>query len=67
MILGTFYINFKKYFKIGKEFVTYKHALEKYSLTTQLQLREVLAQKFALQTVKNLNHKQILNPQRVGT
>ena len=59
MILGTFYIDFKKYYKIGKDIVTYEHALQKYGLTTLLQRREVLTQKFALQTVKHPNHKTI--------
>ena len=59
MILGTFYIDFKKYYKIGKDIVTYEHALQKYGLTTLLQRREVLTQKFALQTVKHPNHRKI--------
>ena len=57
MILGTIYIDYKRYYKIRNNPVSYDFALQKYGLTTLLQRREVLTQKFALETVKNSNHR----------
>ena len=59
MILGTIFIDHKKYYKIRNEPVTYAYELQKYGLTTLHQRREVLTQKFALETIKNPNHKNI--------
>ena len=61
MILGTKYIENKRYYSILGEPVPYNLALQKYGLTTLQQRREVLTQKFALETVKNENHKKCLN------
>ena len=57
MILGTMYIEHKRYYKFRNMPVSYEFALQKYGLTTLLQRREVLTQKFALETVKNPNHR----------
>ena len=57
MILGTVYIEYKRYYKFRNKPVSYDIALQKYGLTTLLQRREVLTQKFALDTVKNPNHR----------
>ena len=59
MILGTKYIEHKRYYSILGEPVPYKYALQKYGLTSLQQRREVLTQKFALETAKNVNHKEM--------
>ena len=59
MILGTKYIENKRYYSILGEPVPYNLALQKYGLTTLQQRREVLTQKFALETVKNKIHKEM--------
>ena len=57
MILGTKYIENKRYYSVLGDAVPYKSALQHYGLTTLQQRREVLTQKFALETAKNQNHK----------
>ena len=57
MILGTVYIDYRRYYKIRNKPVSYECALQKFGLTTLHQRREVLTQKFALETVKNPNHR----------
>ena len=61
MILGTKYIDNKRYYKILGEPVSYNLALQKYGLTTLHQRREVLTQKFALDIAKNDMHKDIFD------
>ena len=59
MILGTTRVDHKKFYKIRNEPVTYACVLQKYGLTTLHQRREVLTQNFALETIKNPNHRNI--------
>ena len=61
MVLGTKYIDNKRYYKICGDPVSYKFALQKYGLTPLHQRREVLTQKFALETAKNINHKDMFD------
>ena len=61
MILGTIYIDYKKYYKICNIPSSYADALQKYDLTTLYERREVLTQNFALDTVKNPNHRNIFD------
>ena len=61
MILGTKYIDNKRYYKILGEPVSYNLALQEYGLTTLHQRREVLTQKFALDIAKNDMHKDIFD------
>ena len=51
MILGTLYIDHKRYYKVDGSARNYAFALQKYGLTTLHQLREVIAQKIATQTI----------------
>ena len=57
MILGTKYIEHKRYYSVLGEAVPYEFALRHHGLTTLQQRREVLTQKFALETAKNQKHK----------
>ena len=59
MILGTIYIENKRYYSVLGDAVPYKFALKHYGLTTLQERREVLTQKFALETAKSPNHKEM--------
>ena len=59
MILGTIYIENKRYYSVLGDAVPYKFALKHYGLTTLQEHREVLTQKFALETAKSPNHKEM--------
>ena len=59
MILGTKYIEHKRYYSIRGEPVSYKNALQHYDLATLHQRREVLTQKFALEAAKNKSHREM--------
>ena len=57
MILGTFYIEHKRYYNVNGNPVNYKNTIKEYGLTTLHQRREVLTQKFAIETAKSSIHK----------
>ena len=52
-ILGTVYVDNKRYYKLENEHVTYLDALQTIGLTTLKKRREVLTSKFALETARN--------------
>ena len=52
-ILGTVYVDNKRYYKLENEHVTYLDALQNIGLTTLKNRREVLTSKFALETARN--------------
>ena len=52
-ILGTVYVDNKRYYKLENEHVTYLDALQNIGLTTLKKRREVLTSKFALETARN--------------
>ena len=55
-ILGCTYIDFKRYYKLGDELLSYEDTLDKLGLTTLKERREVLTNKFAINTARNENH-----------
>ena len=57
MILGTFYLDHKIYYKVKGHPVSYKIALNHLDLPTLAERREVLTTKFAMQTYRNERHK----------
>ena len=59
IILGTVYIENKRFYKSGKDHITYFEALEKLGLITLDQRREILTCNFALETAKNDRHSDI--------
>ena len=56
-ILGTVYIDNKRYYKLDNEHVPYLEALQNIGLTTLKNRREVLTSKFALETARNETQK----------
>ena len=59
IILGTVYIDNRRYYKLNNEHLTYQDALEKLSLTTLNERRVVLTNKFAIKTARNVKHNDI--------
>ena len=59
IILGTKYIDYKRYYKFGNKHLSYDEALEKTGLITLKKRREILTGEFALQTFKNERHNDI--------
>ena len=57
MILGTCYIDHKRYYKVKGQLVSYESALNHLDLLTLAERREVLTTKFAMQTFRNERHK----------
>ena len=55
-ILGCTYIDFKRYYKLGNELLSYEDTLNKLELTTLKERREILTNKFAINTARNENH-----------
>ena len=52
-ILATVYVDNKRYYQLDNEHVTYLEALKNIGLTTLINRREVLTNKFALATARN--------------
>ena len=67
MILGTLYIENRRYYKVDGFATTYEDTLQKYGLTTLHQRREVLTQKFATQTIMNSIHKNMFELRKKRT
>ena len=57
MILGTIYLDHKRYYRVNGNPVSYKSALTHLNLLTLTERREALTTKFAIQTFKNERHK----------
>ena len=57
LILGTTYVDNKRYYKVKGEAVPYEVALTNLDLPTLAGRRETLTRKFALDTFNNPNHK----------
>ena len=57
MILGTFYLDHKRYYKVKGHPVSYETALNHLDLLTLAERRDVLTTKFAIQTFRNERHK----------
>ena len=57
MILGTTYVENKRYYKVKGEALPYEVALTNLDLPTLAGRRETLTRKFALDTFNNPNHK----------
>ena len=55
-ILGCVYVDYKRYYSLDDDIVTYEQALQKLSLTTLNERREVLTTKFAIDTARNERH-----------
>ena len=56
LILGTIYIDYKRYYRVNGQPVSYKEALKHFDLPTLAERRETLATKFALDTFKSGSH-----------
>ena len=56
IILGCVYIDNKRYYSLDNDIASYEQALQKLSLTTLNERREVLTTKFALDTAMNKKH-----------
>ena len=56
IILGTIYIENRRYYKLEETHMSYDEALQTIGLTTLKYRREVLTNKFALETVRNEKH-----------
>ena len=57
MILGTVYLDHKRYYKVKGHPVSYETALNHLDLLTLTERRDVLTTKFAIQTFRNERHK----------
>ena len=58
-ILGTIYIDHKKHYKVEDGYVSYDVALQLIGLTTLKHRREVLTNKFALDTARSQKHNDL--------
>ena len=58
-ILGTIYIDHKKHYKVEDGYVSYDVALQLIGLTTLKHRREVLTNKFALDTARSQKHNEL--------
>ena len=58
LILGTWYIDHRRYYKVQGKPVSYNEALKSCNLVTLEQRREDLTTKFALDTYRNPRHKE---------
>ena len=68
LILGTIYIDHKRYYNINGQPVSYEDALKHFELLTLLERREDLTQKFAVETFKNDRHEGFFElPKRTRT
>ena len=56
IILGCVYIDNKRFYNLDNNCVSYEEALQKLSLTTLNERREVLTAKFAIDTARNEKH-----------
>ena len=56
IILGTEYIDHKRYYKYNEEIVSYDGALQKLGLTTLNERRAALTKNFAIGTASNVKH-----------
>ena len=59
LIFGTIYIDYRRYYKINGQPVSYEHALKLCDLTFHAVRRENLTTKFALDMYKNPMHKDL--------
>ena len=59
-ILGTSYVDFRKHYKVEDKLVTYEDAVQLIGLTTLKHRREVLTNKFALDTARSQKHSDLL-------
>ena len=55
-ILGTIYLDYKRYYKVNGQPVSYKSALTYLKLPSLAERRETLTTKFAVQTFRNERH-----------
>ena len=59
IILGTGYLDHRRFYKLNNELLTYNDALQKLGLTTLNERRVVLTNKFAIETARNEKHNDI--------
>ena len=59
IILGTVYVDHRRYYKLNNDLLSYENALQKLGLTTLNERRVVLTNKFALETARNEKHNDI--------
>ena len=59
IIVGIKYIDNKRYYMVNNEPLCYENALNELGLNSLEQRREILTNKFALQTIKNEKHRNI--------
>ena len=56
IILGTVYVNNRRHYKVDDGEMSYNDTLKKIGLTTLKNRREVLTNRFALDTIRNEKH-----------
>ena len=66
LILGTTYIDNKRYYTFGNKHLTYDEALEKTGLVTLDKRREILTGKFAIQSFKSKRHNDMFTKKVFG-
>ena len=66
-ILGTVYIDNKRYYKLNNVHLRYNDALEKLGLTTLNERRVVLTNKFAIETARNESHNDMFIKKQSNT
>ena len=66
-ILGTVYIDNKRYYKLNNEHLRYEDALQKLGLTTLNERRVVLTNKFAIETARNESHNDMFIKKQSNT
>ena len=64
IILGTVYINNRRQYKIDDGEMSYDDMLQKIGLTTLKNRREVLTNRFALDTTRNEKHNDMFQKKR---
>ena len=66
LILGTTYIDNKRYYTFGNKHLNYDEALEKTGLVTLDKRREILTGKFAIQSFKSKRHNDMFTQKVYG-
>ena len=66
LILGTIYIEHKRYYRVNGRPVSYKEALRYCELPTLEERRETLTRKFALETYRSGLHKEFFEAENVN-
>ena len=67
IILGISYIDYKRYYKLDNDLVSYENALQALKLESLQQRREGLSIKFATKLLKSKSHRDMLPIEKQGT